>query len=436
MDSLWTATAQDVKFNRMAGDMKTDTLIIGGGIAGILTAYMLRRRGVDCVLLEADRICSGITKNTTAKITLQNGLIYEKIISRYGLESAERYLQAQIKASEKYRELCQKIDCDYEIRPSYVYSRTKSGRERLEKEARALERLGYPSSLCDELELPIKTTGAIRVDGQAQFHPLKFLYKIAEGLPIYENTKVFELRPGVAITERGRVKAENIIVATHFPFINKHGSYFLKMYQHRSYVIALEGARQLDGMYVDEDIKGLSFREAGELLLLGGGSHRTGKGGGGWSELRAFANAHYADAVEKYHWATQDCMTLDGIPYIGRYSSRTENLFVATGFNKWGMTSSLVSAIILSDLVRGVKNEWAEVFSPSRSILHPQLLVNGIESVLGLITPSVRRCPHLGCALKYNRAEHSWDCPCHGSRFAEDGSLIDNPATDDRRPLN
>ena len=365
MDSLWTATAQDVKFNRMAGDMKTDTLIIGGGIAGILTAYMLRRRGVECVLLEADRICSGITKNTTAKITLQNGLIYEKIISRYGLESAERYLQAQIKASEGYRELCQKIGCDYERRPSYVYSRTKSGRASLEKEALALERLGYPSSLCEEVELPIKITGAVRVDGQAQFHPLKFLYKLAEGLPIYENTKVSELRPGVAITERGRVKAENIIVATHFPFINKHGSYFLKMYQHRSYVIALENAARLDGMYVDEDKKGLSFREAGGLLLIGGGSHRTGKGGGGWSELRTFAEAHYADAVEKYHWATQDCMTLDGIPYIGRYSSRTENLFVATGFNKWGMTSSLISLILSTLLLEAASISSTSAVLPS-----------------------------------------------------------------------
>lgn len=182
-------------------------------------------------------------------------------------------------------------------------------------------------------------------------------------------------------------------------------------------------------MYVDEAEKGLSFRNYGELLLLGGGDHRTGKGGGNWDELRRFAAKQYPSAQEQYAWATQDCMTLDSVPYIGHYSKHTPNLYVATGFNKWGMTSSMVSAMILTDLVLDKQNEFAPVFSPHRSMLKTQLLINGAEAVANLLSPNQKRCPHMGCALKWNSPEHTWDCPCHGSRFEQDGTLIDNPAT-------
>ena len=201
------------------------------------------------------------------------------------------------------------------------------------------------------------------------------------------------------------------------------------MYQHRSYVLALDNAQNVNGMYVDVDQKGMSFRNYGNLLLIGGGAHRTGKTGGNWKELRNFAQQYYPSAAEKYHWATQDCMTLDGVPYIGPYSANTSDLYVATGFNKWGMTSSMVSAMILCDLIQGKQNPYAEVFSPSRTILRPQLAINVFETAVNLLTPTTKRCPHLGCALKWNPYEHTWDCPCHGSRFKEDGGLIDNPAT-------
>ena len=186
-------------------------------------------------------------------------------------------------------------------------------------------------------------------------------------------------------------------------------------------------------MYVDENEKGLSFRRHGDLLLLGGGGHRTGKKGGAWQELSDFAKQNYPNAREVARFATQDCMSLDKVPYIGQYAKSTPDLLVATGFHKWGMTSSMVSAAILADLVRGKKNPYTSLFSPSRSMLHPTLFSNIFHSAAGLLTPTVPRCPHLGCALKYNKAEHSWDCPCHGSRFDETGKLIDNPATDDKR---
>ena len=273
--------------------------------------------------------------------------------------------------------------------------------------------------------------GAVRVHNQAQFHPLKFVFCLAKGLHIYEHTPVRELIGTTAVTDSGKVAAKAVIVATHFPFLNKHGSYFLKLYQHRSYVIALENAPDVDGMYVDEAQEGMSFRNARDLLLVGGGGHRTGKRGGAWRELREFARRYYPGATEKYQWATQDCMSLDGVPYIGPYSSSTSNLYVATGFNKWGMTSSMVSAMLLSDLVQGKTNPFAEVFSPSRTVLRPQLVVNGFEAAVGLLAPTTKRCPHMGCALKWNSQEHTWDCPCHGSRFTKKGECIDNPATGD-----
>lgn len=434
MESVWEKNASQVCFKPLDGNKTTDVLIIGGGMAGILCAYKLKSAGVDCVLAEAAKICGGITKNTTAKITLGHGLIYDKLIKRFGEDKARLYLEAQVRAGEEYARLCRHINCDYETKDSYVYSLTD--RDRIEKEIAALNRLGVKAEFSDACELPIKIAGAVCVKDQAQFNPLKFLYEIAKDLPIYENTKVVNIMPYKAITTHGEISYKKLIVATHFPILNKHGGYSLKLYQHRSYVLALDGAQDVNGMYVDESDAGLSFRNYGNLLLLGGGGHRTGKKGGCWQELEEFASKHYKNAKIVGKWATQDCMTLDGIPYIGQYAKSVPDIYVATGFNKWGMTNTMVAADILCDLVRGKANSYAIVFSPSRSILHPQLAINAFESTVGLITPTVPRCPHLGCALKYNRVEHTWDCPCHGSRFTEHGELIDNPATDDHRSIS
>lgn len=403
-------------------------------MAGILCAYMLKQRGVDYVLAEADTLLSGITKNTTAKITSQHGLVYHKLLNRFDTEKASLYLKANQAALENYRQLCAEIDCDFEEKDAFVYSLDKP--QAIADELAALRKLHFPAEFVKQPPLPFSTAGAVMFPRQAQFNPFLFVRAMAGDLNIYEHTRVQELIGHEARTRHGVITADQIIVATHFPFLNKHGSYFIKMYQDRSYVVALDHGPDLGGMYVDEAPKGMSFRNYNGLLLVGGGSHRTGKTGGNWEELRQFSKQYFPDAREAYHWATQDCMTLDDVPYIGQYSKNTPNFYVATGFNKWGMTSSMVSACILADLVTGKENPYAAVFSPSRTILRPQLAVNGLESTKNILTLTVPRCPHLGCALKWNRAEHSWDCPCHGSRFDEDGQLIDNPATGDlkRKP--
>jgi len=416
-------------FPKLDREINTNVLIIGGGLAGILCAWMLRQSGTDCVLIEADAILRGVSRNTTAKITSQHGLIYHKLLRRFGPETARLYWQANENALAQYRALSRSIDCSFEEQNHYIYSASSS--KDLEAEWQALGQLHIPAISTQRTPLPFPVHSAIGFPNQAQFHPLKFAAGIVKGLPIYEHTAAKAFDGTTVITDRARIRASKIIVATHFPILNKHGSYFLKQYQHRSYVLALESAGAIDGMYLSAQENGLSFRSYGDLLLLGGGGHRTGKQGGCWAELEEFTKKHYPSAKEVCRWAAQDCMTLDDIPYIGQYSSRTPNLFVATGFNKWGMTSSMVSAMILSDLVQGRDNPYAHVFSPSRTILRPQLLSNAFESTVNLLTPTRPRCPHLGCALKWNPAERSWDCPCHGSRFDEDGTLLDNPATGD-----
>lgn len=429
MKSLWYYTATGSHFPELRRDIQTDILVIGGGLAGLLCAYFLHTDGADVTLVEANTICGGISGNTTAKITSQHGAVYNDLINRFGVQKAKLYLEANNSALAEYRRMCADIDCDFEEKSAYVYA--KNSIAKIKKEAEALNILGYNADLVTDTPLPFPVAGAIEFKNQAQFNPLKFAYSVSKGLKIYEHTKVRELKGTTAVTDMGNITANKIIVATHFPFINKHGSYFMKLYQDRSYVIALQNAQKVDGMYIDEAEHGLSFRNAGDLLLLGGGGHRTGKSGGNYDELRAFARKYYPQAKEKYYWAAQDCMTLDGVPYIGHYSAQTRNLFVATGFNKWGMTSSMVAAKILCDLIQNRSNKYADLFSPSRTMLRPKLLSNAFESVCGLLTPSLKRCPHLGCALKWNPAERTWDCSCHGSRFEENGAVLDNPATGD-----
>ncbi|WP_316630254.1 FAD-dependent oxidoreductase [uncultured Ruminococcus sp.] len=429
MKSIWQDTARLPRFPQLKKDIRTDVMIIGGGIAGILTAYFLHQAGVKYVLVEKNTICSGTTQNTTAKITYQHGLIYHQILKSYGTHAVQQYLNANKRAFEQYATLCRSIDCDYEEKDNYVYS--TNDRKKLDDEMEALHRIGYRAELCENPIIPIKTMGAVKFSRQAQFHPLKFLSAVAKGLNIYEHTFVREMIGNMAITDHATIQANHVIVTTHFPFINKHGSYFFKLYQHRSYVLGLRNAQDVEGMYVDECRTGLSFRNRGDLLLLGGGGHRTGHKGGNWNELREFAKKVYPHSTEQYRWAAQDCMSLDDIPYIGRYSKSTRDFYVASGFNKWGMTGAMTAAMILTDTILGKHNDCADVFDPSRSILKPQLLVNGLEATKNLLTISKKRCPHLGCALKWNSAERSWDCPCHGSRFDKHGKVLDNPANGD-----
>ena len=431
MDSIWGKDVQMPRFSQLDRDLHTDVLIIGGGLVGLLCAWNLNRAGIDCVLIEQNRLMQGVSGRTTAKLTSQHGLIYGKLLKKLGVEQARLYWQANQNALAELSALAETAACDYKLENNYIYA--TDGTQKLEAEMAACEKLGLPARWEESLPLPFPVTGAIGFSGQAQFHPLKLAAHIAKGLQIFENTKALAFLGNQVQTPKGTISAENIIVATHFPMLNKHGAYFLKLYQQRSYVLALENAPRIEGMYLDCAENGLSIRSAGQWLLLGGGGHRTGKEGLGWRLPELAAEKYYPKAQIAARWATQDCMSLDGMPYIGRYSKATPHLYVATGFQKWGMSSSMLSAMLLTDLIRGKENPYAELFSPSRSMLHKQLLCNGVETTMNLLRPTKPRCPHLGCALRWNKAEHSWDCPCHGSRFDKSGKVLNNPASDDMK---
>lgn len=446
MESVW---ADEVKIRRrepLPGDMEIPVVVIGAGLVGILTAYYLKQAGIRAIILEADRIGSGQTKNTTAKITSQHNLIYGQIIRMFGSRMAEHYASANESAIREYEKLILEkgIDCDFVRCPAYLYSQTDT--QLLKQEADAAGTLGIRAAFETECELPFQVAGVTKFEDQARFHPLKFLAAIAEETEVYEQTKVLKVEGTRVETARGTVTAGHIVFAAHFPFVNVPGYYFARMYQERSYVTALEGAKRPEGMYLGIDSDGLSFRACGNLLLLGGGSHRTGLNqgntpGGGcrYGALRARAQEIYPECREVLKWSAQDCMTLDGLPYIGRFSARKPNWYVATGFGKWGMTTSMVSARVLTAMIGGQECPEADIFSPQRHFTAQaakKLAIHGAHTVKGLakhILPCdnkkiTENCPHMGCRLEWNPDEESYDCPCHGSRFDREGHLIDGPA--------
>lgn len=427
--SIWKEFSEKKNFEKLNDNLECDVLVIGGGMAGILTAYYLQKVGRNVVLVEAHTIGSGMTANTTAVITAQHDTMYKDMIANNGFDVAKDYLYANLQAVENFKQLVEdeQIDCDFEITPSYLYSHKHS----LEDEVKALHKLGYEAELVQDIDLPFEIKNAVKFKDMAQFHPLKFLYAMAEKLTIYEHTMVKKIDDHTAYFDGGNIKFKQAVVASHFPFVNKHGMFFIKMYQARSYVMAIENADAIGGTYIDDREEGFYFRQYGDLLLVGKGKHRTGMKTRAINELKAFKERYYPDAKMRCMWANQDCITLDDIPYIGEYGNMPD-VYVATGFNLWGMTGSMVSANILCEKLCGMENIYEKTFATKRCIFKPQLFANLGMALLNMVYPSVKRCPHLGCALKYNKLEHSWDCSCHGSRFEENGKLINNPALKDK----
>ena len=475
MGSIWSEEISIAPRPSLDGDIRADVAVIGAGLAGCLTAYFLQREGLSVAVVEADRVGSGQTRGTTAKITSQHGLIYDRLITQLGPKLARLYARANQQAIDQYEALIgqEDIDCEFEVCPAYLYTTVSPGA--IQREWSAAAQLGLPARITPNTTLPFPVAAALRFDRQARFHPLKFLRAVAKDLTVYEHTPVLRAEDHTLVTDRGTVTAGKIVFACHYPFVNFPGLFFARMHQERSYVIALEGAQDLDGMYYGIDPGGLSFRTAGKLLLLGGGEHRTGENaaGGRYARLRRAARTWWPDSRETAAWSAQDCIPLDGVPFIGQFAAARPDWTVATGFQKWGMTTSMVAAQILTDAILGRKNEYAEVFTPrrfrfraslgtlwedmrttSKSLLksafgtardsaadmpagHGGVVESGGRKV-GLYRDgagndhTVRvKCPHLGCELAWNPDEKSWDCPCHGSRFDADGHLLSGPAQRD-----
>lgn len=433
MESIWKKTAIIAPREPLQGEIQTEAAVIGGGMAGVLIAAFLKKEGIETIILEADRIGSGQTGNTTAKIALSHHVGYDNMIEKYGDSYARQYAKANQEAIETYAQIIQEkeLACEFRRCPSYLYTQTDA--ELIEREADAASRAGISVEMTTQTELLLSVKRALKFNNQATFHPLLFLKEIAKGITIYEKTKVEDVKDNDIFTSQGKVTAKHIIFACHYPFLNIPGYYFMRMHQERSYVIALEGVPPMDGMYLGVDHSGLSFRQSGNYMLLGGGGHRTGenKFGGSYEFLRTKSKAFWPQSREAAAWSAQDCMTVDGMPYIGRYAASTPDWYIATGFGKWGMTSSMVSALLIRDLIIGKESPYEEIFTPQRfhfSASAKNMVDEGMHAAKGLAKTGEIRCCHMGCQVEWNPDEQSYDCPCHGSRYSKDGELLDGPA--------
>ena len=471
MESLWQKTCNTTARPPLYGDAETEIAVVGGGMAGILTALYLQERGRRVLVLEAEQVGAGQTAHTTAKLTSQHGAIYAELIERFGREKAQMYANANQRAVGAYRKLIEKyhISCDFEETDAILY--THAHEDALRREAEAAASLGLPASFTTHLALPLRISGAVRFTGQAQFHPLKLRYPLADLLTVYERTPVERVEGHCLQTPRGRVRADKIVFACHYPFVNFPGWYFTRMHQERSYILALENAALPAGMYYGYEPYAPSLRSWQGQVLLGGGAHRAGENptGGRYRSLREAAQILFPDSRETAHWSAQDCMTASGVPYIGRFSRKSEDFFVATGFGKWGMSSAMAAAELLTALICDGGHPDAAIFDPTaleqqragkvlsesahavrglaHRVLHGALplpeelpvghggpaLVDGRQ--MGVYRASETEyyavglaCPHLGCRLEWNPDEKSWDCPCHGSRFDYRGNRLSAPA--------
>ncbi|MGN0489589.1 MAG: FAD-dependent oxidoreductase [Ruminococcus sp.] len=471
MESIWKVEKQLTGRRVFAGNISTDVAIIGGGMAGILTGYMLTRMGIKCTVLEKGKIGGGQTQFTTAKITMQQGTIYSDLLNKFGKETAEKYAKANFDALKNYDRIIREnnIKCHYEKCSSYIY--TSENPRKILAESAAAQQLGIDCKLTKDTELPFSIKSALCFPNQRKFNPMEFIYELSKYVNILEDTKVLEIHKNEIHTNKGTVKAKIIVFACHIPFINFPGLYFAREHQERSYVIALENPERLHNNYYGIDKGGLSLRGYEDIILLGGSNHRTGQNaeGNNYTKLRSAAMQFYPDSKEIAHWSAQDGVTPDHIPYIGRFSKEQPNRYVATGFCKWGMTNSMISAQIISDYIIGKSNPYADIFSPSRfnmscasSLCHelgkstkglaksifymPNKAIYNLQTGKGeIITYKGKKCGayrdekgrcylvnvkcrHLGCQLEWNDEDKTWDCPCHGSRYDYKGNVLDGPA--------
>lgn len=471
MESIWSMETKLNTRKNLTNDIQVDTLVIGAGIAGILTAYLLQEQGIEAVIVDAKEICSGQTKNTSAKITSQHGIIYSKIEEYYGESYAQQYAKANEEAIAEYKRIINdnNIDCDFEEKDAVIYS--KDSLDQLLAEEKAAKKAGIDCYFTNDAKTPFEAKGALVFKNQGQFNPIKFIDAISKDLTIYENTKATKIIGNTVFTPHAKIHAKNIVIACHYPFINYPSLYFLRISSERSYVIALKNTGyNTDSMYIGVDTDSISIRQYQDYLLLGGGAHRTGSNSQTdiFEQLSSRANRLFPNCKIVAKGSAQDCITLDHIPYIGRFSDN-DNIYIATGFNKWGMTSSMVSAKIINSMICNKNCSYSDVFSPRRFNIpasSEQIIKNTKETVKGFashlkltfktakdIAPNTAAeimhngkirgaykdenenifivsltCPHLKCKLKWNNTTRTWDCPCHGSRYSYLGELIDNPA--------
>lgn len=484
--SYWRASTKLPKFPTLDNHLHVDVCVVGGGITGVTAAYELAKNGKSVVLVEADEVLNGTTGFTTAKITTQHGLIYDQIKNTTSVESARIYYEANHKAARWMQQKIkrEKIACDYEIESAYLYATTDEGEKKLEAEFAAYDQIGIPGEFVREMPFNIPIKAAVHLPNQAQFHPLHYIQHFIEtytqlGGQIYEQTTALNISEHKVYMENGSsVKADHILVCTHFPFYEGRGLYSARMYASRSYVLAAKTKQTFPGgMYInvekpDRSLRSVTIDEKPHVLIIGEG-HRTGDKTNTmqhYSALYQFGVEHFGIEQVAYRWSGQDLITLDQLPYVGPITKDKPHILIATGYRKWGMTNGTAAALLLADIVLEKGNPYLEVVSPSRElslvsaknaleqnwIVAKNLISGKLQQAIqtidnmendsgatvqidgekkgvyknaeGNIYIVDTTCTHIGCEVNWNNGEKSWDCPCHGSRFSYTGEVLEGPA--------
>jgi glycine/D-amino acid oxidase-like deaminating enzyme/nitrite reductase/ring-hydroxylating ferredoxin subunit len=490
-------TAPHTTYAPLGASLAVDVCVVGGGVLGLLTADLLTRAGRTVAVLEADRIATGVTGYTTAKVTVLHGLIYDEVRSRFGEESARHYAEANDAGLALIADRVAEdgIECDFRRRAAFTYAEDPGELESLGKEVDAARAAGLEAELVTDVDLPWDVAGAVRLRDQAEFHPRRFLLAVADSLSsggshVFERTRATAVDDGHPCRVRtdggAEVTAGAVVIATHYPTLDR-GLFFARLSAERSYALGVRArGRTPQGMFLSTESPSHSVRatpyDGGELLIVGGESHKTGTSDPveRYAALEAWVRERFDVAAVEYRWSAQDAMPADGIPYVGRLSPIARRVWTASGFKKWGFTNAAAAAIMLSDAILELENPWAGTFDANRfkpvaaaqKLLKENISVGahffgdrlappdarsldelapgegGIVKVDGDKVAAFRdddgvvhavspTCTHLYCQVAFNAAERSWDCPCHGSRFATDGTVIQGPAVSplERREL-
>ncbi|MGG4036892.1 FAD-dependent oxidoreductase [Heyndrickxia ginsengihumi] len=491
--SLWIETETIPHFPTLKEDISVDVAVIGGGIAGITTAYVLMQEGLKVVLIDADELLKGTTGHTTAKITAQHGLVYHELIKHFGKEKAEMYFKANQEGAELIQTTIEKLNiaCSYDQHTAYIYTNAQEYVKKIEQEYAAYNKLHIKGELKDDIPINIPVKAAITMEHQAQFHPLTYMHALVkqldqQGVMIFEHTEAIDIKEEKnikVITKNDKtISCTYVCSCTHFPFYDRAGLYFSRLYAERSYLLAIKPIKAFPGgMYVNVENPTRTFREIihhnEKLLLVGGENHKAGQGSlemQHYEALRHFAKNTFGIEQYLYRWSTQDLSTLDNVPYIGPMTKKHPNILIATGFKKWGMTTSHLAAMLLRDYILGKRNSYNELFSPIRFEAAPMVKTflstnldvakHFVKDKFDLQNQNIcelqkdeaaifrikgkragaykdkngklyivdTTCTHLGCELQWNSGDRTWDCPCHGSRFNITGEVIEGPA---KQPL-
>jgi glycine/D-amino acid oxidase-like deaminating enzyme/nitrite reductase/ring-hydroxylating ferredoxin subunit len=482
--SYWVETAPDVRFPTPPGDLDVDVAVLGGGITGVSVALLLARDGLSVALLESARVGHGVSGYSTAKVSSLHALTYAQLVSRRGEDHARNYGDANEAGLARMAAWVHEhgIDCDFRRKPNYTHTDAAQEVEDVRAEAETARRLGLPASFTTVTDLPWEVAGAVRFEDQAEFHPIRYLAHLAEvardsGAQVYERARAVAVDDGatcqVTLDGGGRVRAGKVIVATHYPFIER-GGYFARMHPERSYVLAVRLREAVpQGMYIStagHSLRSTPRPDGGEYLLVCGASHKLGQAteAESYRDLESYVRERFDVESIDLRWSTQDNVSLDHVPYVGKASPFSKNVYVGTGYRKWGFANGTAAALMLADLLQGRANPWLETFDSTRLGPPSALLTMAKESAnvgfrfirdrlkrrsTGTIPPGggavvgdgprqaavhrddhgqlhavSARCTHMGCIVDWNEAERSWDCPCHGSRFAPDGAVLQGPA--------